>query len=122
MKVENRMKNEAKTLNQHQLEAAELLGDDLKHPRLGATLGLVEELGELVKEVMELEIYQQAEARQHLGDEMADVLFSLFEVCTAYNLSLEEVYERKVAKIRAKRDEWRDKYSQGLREVRAKLD
>src|SRR3954452_20767741 len=116
------MEKVGKTLRERQAEAAEMLGDSLNHPRLGATLGLVEELGELVKEVMELEIYRQEEARQRLGDEMGDVLFSLFEVCTAYGLSLEEVYERKVAKIRAKSDEWREKYSQGLREVRAKLD
>jgi NTP pyrophosphatase (non-canonical NTP hydrolase) len=94
----------------------------LKHPRLGATLGLVEELGELVKEVMELEIYQQAAAREKLADEVGDVLFSLFEVCTAYGLSLEEAYEQKIEKIRSKRPDWIAKYSRGLREIRAKLD
>ncbi len=114
--------NGGKTLAQHQTEAAEMLGEDLKHPRLGATLALVEELGELVKEVMELEIYQREEARAKLGDEMGDILFSLFEVCTAYNLSLEEVYERKLAKLKSKRDDWIKNYSQGLREIRAKLD
>jgi NTP pyrophosphatase (non-canonical NTP hydrolase) len=100
------------------------LGDDLKHPRLGAVLGLVEELGELVKEVMEAEIYSQdsPELRAKMGDEVADVLFSLFEVCTAYGLNLEDVYERKLQKIIAKSPEWREKYSEGLRQVRARLD
>ena len=115
-------KRVGKTLTEHQQAAAEWLGDELRHPRLGATLGLVEELGELVKEVMELEIYGQSAARDRLGDEMADILFSLFEVCTAYNISLEEAYERKQAKIRTKRDDWIARYSQGLRQLRAKLD
>lgn len=112
----------SKTLTQHQAEAAAFLDDDLRHPRLGATLGLVEELGELVKEVMELEIYGQDAAREKLSDEVADVLFSLFEVCNAYGISLEEAYEQKQAKIRLKRDDWIAKYSAKLRAVRAKLD
>ncbi len=111
-----------KTLAQHQQEAALFLGDELKHPRLGATLGLVEELGELVKEVMELEIYQQAAARDKLGDELGDILFSLFEVCTAYNIDLEQAYERKLAKIKPKRADWLARYSPSLRQLRARLD
>ncbi|HEX2910440.1 MAG TPA: MazG-like family protein [Chloroflexia bacterium] len=74
------------SLAQRQREAAELLGDELKHPRVGATLGLVEELGELVKEIMDLEIYGRSEAREKLRDEVADVLFSLLEVCNAYGI------------------------------------
>ena len=46
------------SLAELQTQAKNLLGDELRHPRLGATLGLVEELGELVKEVMSVEIYQ----------------------------------------------------------------
>ncbi len=116
------MTEQGKTLRQHQTEAAELLGEDLRHPRLGATLALVEELGELVKEILELEIYRDETARAKLGDEMGDILFSLFELSTHYNLSLEEVYERKLSKLRAKAPEWRIKYGDTLREMRAKLD
>ena len=111
-----------KTLSERQSEAAELLGDSLNHPRLGATLGLVEELGELVKEVMELEIYRQTEARPKMEDEVADILFSLLEVCTAYGIDLETAYDRKLAKIRRKLPEWEEKYSAGLKEMKAKLD
>jgi MazG nucleotide pyrophosphohydrolase domain len=68
-----------KTLDVLQQEAADILGDDLKHPRIGATLALVEELGELVKEIVEIEIYRQSDAREKLQDEVGDVLFSLFE-------------------------------------------
>ncbi len=113
-----------KSLAKYQQEAAELLDDDLRHPRIGAVLGLVEELGELVKEVMEAEIYGQDSPELHarMGEEAADILFSLFEVCTAYGLSLEEVYADKQAKIRAKIPAWREQYGPGLRQVRAKLD
>ncbi len=99
-----------------------MLGDKLNHPRLGATLGLVEELGELVKEVMELEIYRQTEARPKLEDEVADILFSLLEVCNAYGINLETAYDRKLAKIRRKLPEWEEKYSATLQALKAKLD
>ncbi len=111
-----------KTLRKLQVEAAAILGDDLNHPRLGATLGLVEELGELVKEVMELEIYQQEAARMLLDDEVADILFSLFEVCNAYNIDLDTAYDSKVAKIKTKRGRWIEKYSRSLKAMKAKLD
>jgi NTP pyrophosphatase (non-canonical NTP hydrolase) len=111
-----------KTLSALQKEAADILGDDLKHPRVGATLALVEELGELVKEIVEIEIYRQPDAREKLQDEVGDVLFSLFEVCTAYDISLQDAYDRKVAKILTKVDSWREQYSANLRELRAKLD
>ncbi len=116
--------SQAKSLTELQDEAAALLDDALRHPRLGAVLSLVEELGELVKEVMEAEIYGQdsPELRARMGDEAADILFSLFEVCTAYGLNLEEVYAVKQAKIRAKIPQWREQYGPGLQRVRAKLD
>ncbi len=116
------MEKTEKTLHERQTEAAEMLGDNLNHPRLGATLGLVEELGELVKEVMELEIYRHAEARPKMEDEVADILFSLLEVCNAYSIDLETAYDRKLAKIRRKLPEWKEKYSANLKQMKAKLD
>lgn len=116
------MESRGKPLSQLQAEAAEMLGDSLNHPRLGATLGLVEELGELVKEVMELEIYRQAGARPKLEGEVADILFSLLEVCTAYGIDLETAYGRKLAKIRGQLPEWKEKYSANLKEMKKKLD
>lgn len=116
------MEEMGKTLRERQAEAAEMLGENLNHPRLGATLGLVEELGELVKEVMELEIYQQAGARPKMEDEVADILFSLLEVCTAYGIDLETAYDRKLNKIRLKLPEWEEKYSACLKQMKAKLD
>ena len=118
-----------KSLTQLQAEAKELLGEELKHPRLGATLGLVEELGELVKEVMSVEVYGEGPANPNwttqkleLEAEVGDILFSLFEVCNAYQIDLETAYATKFAKIAAKREDWLSKYAPGLIQRRSKLD
>lgn len=110
------------TLAELQAEAKRLLGEELKHPRMGATLALVEEMGELVKEVMEFEIYGNEKAKEDMPDEVGDILFSLFEVCNAYDISLEEAYLRKVEKIESKREKWIGKYSETLAERRKRLD
>jgi NTP pyrophosphatase (non-canonical NTP hydrolase) len=118
-----------KNLSELQAEASQLLGDELKHPRVGATLGLVEELGELVQEIMSIEIYGSGPGgakwetqRTAVEDEVGDILFSLFEVCTAYGIELEEAYAAKLAKINAKRGEWLDTVAASLQERRRKLD
>lgn len=118
-----------KNLAELQVEAKELLGNELKHPRLGATLGLVEELGELVKEVMEVEIYgtgptneKWPEQKAAFEAEVGDILFSLFEVCNAYDISLEAAYQSKFSKIAAKREDWLQKYADGLKKRRIQLD
>jgi len=110
------------TLAELQADAKRLLGDELKHPRVGSTLALVEEMGELVKEVMGYEIYGDAKAKEEMPDEVGDILFSLFEVCNAYDISLEEAYLRKVEKIESKREKWIGKYSEALAERRKKFD
>jgi NTP pyrophosphatase (non-canonical NTP hydrolase) len=118
----------SKSLKERQDEARDLLGEELKHPRLGAVLGLSEELGELVKEIMELEIYNKPEfpldeeTRQKISAEVGDVLFSLFEVCTAYGIDLETAYDYKLDKIRSKRDKWLVDLGDKLIQRRKELD
>jgi len=118
-----------KSLNELQTEARNLLGDELKHPRLGATLGLVEELGELVKEVMSVEIYGSGPDNPNwptqkaaFEAEVGDILFSLFEVCNAYDIDLESSYAAKFAKIAAKHADWLQKYAPSLTDRRQQLD
>ncbi len=118
-----------KSLTELQTEAKNLLGDELKHPRLGATLGLVEELGELVKEVMGVEIYGSGPDNPNWHNqktafeaEVGDILFSLFEVCNAYDIDLESAYATKFAKIAAKHPDWLQKYAPGLIARRQQLD
>lgn len=118
-----------KSLAQLQAEAKALLGEELKHPRLGATLGLVEELGELIKEVMEVEIYGKGphnpnweQQKTAFEAEVGDILFSLFEVCSAYGIDLETAYNAKFAKIAAKHDAWIAQLGTNLQERRQQLD
>ncbi len=117
-----------KSIAVYQKEAREFLGEELKHPRLGAVLGLGEEIGELIKEIMDLEIYNTPSfpmpegRREKLGHEAADILFSLFEVCSHYDLNLEEAYKAKFEKIKSQRSEWILKYSRNLQARREKLD
>jgi NTP pyrophosphatase (non-canonical NTP hydrolase) len=91
-------------------------------------LGLSEEVGELVKEIMELEIYNTPrlplsdEAKASLSDEIGDILFSLLEVCSAYEIELETAYEGKFAKIRDKRADWIARFGQQLQARRFQLD
>jgi len=118
----------AKTLRDYQHEAETLLGDKLRHPRLGAVLALTEELGELVKEIMEIEIYNTAHlpleeaAKAKLSAEAGDILFSLFEVCTAYEIDLTTAYEAKFAKLQSMQADWLIRFGPHLSQLRQKLD
>jgi NTP pyrophosphatase (non-canonical NTP hydrolase) len=113
---------EQRTLDELQRAAGSVLGDALRHPRLGAALAFAEESGELMKEVMQLEIYGDTAARDRLAGEAADVLFSLFEVCTCYQIPLETHYLAKVAQLATKREGWTKKYGEVLNERRKVLD
>jgi NTP pyrophosphatase (non-canonical NTP hydrolase) len=114
--------SDSASLRKLQEQAAELLGEELRHPRVGAALALVEEVGELAKVIMEREIYRREEDVVELEEEAADILFSLFELCTAYKFSLEDAYRRKIEKISAKREKWIEKYSATLKEQRRRFD
>ncbi len=93
----------------------------IRHPRIGTVLGLQEEVGELCKCIMEWEIYGSADP-VHLGEECADVLFSLFDVCNGYNIDLEAASERKLEYLKSKIGDWEAKYEESLRMRREILD
>ncbi|MFA6554088.1 MAG: MazG nucleotide pyrophosphohydrolase domain-containing protein [Candidatus Paceibacterota bacterium] len=109
-----------KTLSEIQQEQSELLSG-IEHPRLGNTLGLFEEVGEVAKEVTEIEMYGQAK-KVELGKECADVLFSLLSLCDSYGINLSTEYVAKLEEIKKKVPEWRVKYGRVLDELRKKLD
>lgn len=109
-----------KTLPQLQQEQKELLRG-IEHPRLGNVLGLFEEVGELSKEIMEVEIYGQAK-KSDLGKECADVFSSLLSLCDAYGINLSDEYAAKIGEISGKIPEWRVKYGKTLEGLRKKLD
>ncbi|MEI7890857.1 MAG: MazG nucleotide pyrophosphohydrolase domain-containing protein [bacterium] len=109
-----------KSLGQLQ-EAQKKLLEGIEHPRLGNIVGLFEEVGELSKEIMEIEFYD-ASKKKELEDECADVFSSLLSVCDSYDIDLESAYERKINKIEGKIPEWREKYGENLKKLRNKLD
>jgi len=111
------MSNSLKGIQEKQKEI--LAG--IEHPRLGNVVGLYEEVGELSKEIMEIEFYG-ASRQIELEDECADVLFSLLSVCDSYKVDLEAAYEKKISKITGKIPDWIEKYGANLSGLRNKLD
>lgn len=109
-----------KTLFQLQQEQNELL-KGIEHPRLGNIVGLFEEVGELAKEIMEVEIYGQPKQKD-LAKECADILFSLLSICDSYGVILSDEYVAKVGEISKKIPDWRIKYGKTLEGLRKKLD
>jgi len=109
-----------KSLDEMQQEQKELISG-VEHPRLGDVLGLTEEVGELAKEVMEIEMYGENRQKE-LGIEVADVLFSLISLCNSYSLDLAAVYQDKLTTIREKVPEWHTKYGDSLKKLRDKYD
>lgn len=111
------MKNSIQKLQEQQKE----LLKGIEHPRVGNVIGLFEEVGELSKEIMEMEIYGE-DKKEALEDECADLLFSLFSVCDSYDVDLQDAYLRKIEKITDKIPEWREKYGSQLSKLREKMD
>lgn len=109
-----------KTLFEIQQEQRELL-KGIEHPRLGNIIGLFEEVGEVAKEVTEIEMYSQSKQKD-LGKECADVLFSLLSLCDSYGINLSDEYVAKLEEIKEKLPEWRVKYGKTLEDLRKKLD
>jgi NTP pyrophosphatase (non-canonical NTP hydrolase) len=109
-----------KTLSQMQQEQGELL-KGIEHPRLGNVIGLFEEVGELAKEITEMEMYDQPKQKD-LAKECADVLFSLLSLCDSYGINLSDEYIAKLEEIRKKIPDWRVRYGKTLEGLRKKLD
>ncbi|HKC04465.1 MAG TPA: MazG-like family protein [Patescibacteria group bacterium] len=96
----------------------------IRHPRLGALTSFLEEVGELTKAIHEIEIYgnSSAEIKQNMKEEIADCLFSIFEIAGVYDIDLGEVYIEKLAMIESKINSWEIKYGETLKKARKKLD
>lgn len=103
-----------------QKEFKELL-KNIQHPRLGAVLGLYEEIGELAKVLMNWEMYGERN-RDNLREECADTFFSLLDVCNAYEIDLDAACTAKFNDTKSKISKWELKYGDRLRVLREKLD
>ncbi len=106
-------------------DAQKLSADLLKnvmHPRLGAFIGLSEEVGELANEIMQIEIYKQESSTTKLSGEIADVLLSLIEICNHYDIDLEESFKKKIEDIKTRVPKWEASFGKSLALARRKYD
>lgn len=103
---------------------ARRLTEGLEHPRVGAALALGEECGEVLRWVLEREVYASEAAgdTEELAGEIGDVLVTLAELCDRYDLSLGACGDAVLAKLERKAPEWRVQIGDGLREARERLD
>ena len=101
---------------------ARRLTEGLEHPRVGAALALGEECGEVLRWVLEHEVYGSTEAPDDLAGEIGDVLVTLAELCDRYGLSLDACAAQVLAKLERKAPEWRAQMGDGLRRARERLD
>jgi NTP pyrophosphatase (non-canonical NTP hydrolase) len=103
-----------------QVEMKELL-KNIQHPRLGAVLGMYEEVGELAKAVMNWEMYGERDV-QNLQEECADIFFSLIDIVNAYGVNLDEACVAKLENTKSKISKWEGKYGARLSKLRTILD
>lgn len=103
-------------------QEARRLTEGLEHPRVGAALALGEECGEILKWVLEREVYGSDEPAASLAGEIGDVLVTLAELCDRYDLSLGDCGAHVLAKLETKAPEWREQLGGGLRAARERLD
>ena len=103
-------------------EEARRLTEGLEHPRVGAALALGEECGEILKWVLDREVYGGDEDTDALAGEIGDVLVTLAELCDRYGLSLGDCGARVLAKLERKAPEWREQLGGGLQAARERLD
>ena len=109
------------TLDEYQKNITGIL-KPVRHPRIASLLALTEEVGEVSKEAMNLEIYELEKNTVKLAEELADVFCSLCELASLYNISLEEAVQKKIEKIRRKVPEWEMKMGDALNKKRKQWD
>lgn len=89
-------------LNEYQKEAAQTipLGFDGKTMIDNAVYGLCGEVGECVDRLKKVKFQGHPNDREHLIYEIGDVLWYLAEMATGAGLTLEEVAEKNIQKLR----------------------
>lgn len=97
------------------------LMEGLEHPRVGAALALGEECGELLRCVLEREVYGAAPDDALVG-EVGDVLLCVAEICERYGLSLDACAAAALARLERRVPGWRETLGDNLRAVRERLD
>lgn len=93
------------------------------HPRVGAFIALVEEIGEIAKEILSIELYDETNKKNKLEEEVADTFIALLEFCDVYHINLEDVFIEKFNKIKIKAEtEWKNNLTEILEKKRDIFD
>ena len=92
------------SLSDYQVQAARTVNPALsaEDRLLDAAAGLAEEAGEVLAAVRKHRFQQRALERERVVIELGDVLWCLATVATSLGVTLDEVAERNVAKLRAR--------------------
>ncbi len=112
------------SLRDYQKRVTELLAP-VRHPQLANLIALMEEVGELCREIMNEQIYKDASApllRNKLEPELADILMTLLELGSNYGVDLQEALDRKLEKIRHKIPSWTKTLGPVLAKKRKQFD
>lgn len=91
-----------KTFNEYQKEAAKTIpeGFDGKTMIDNAVYGLCGEVGECVDRLKKVKFQGHPNDKEHLIYEMGDILWYLAEMATGAGLTLEEVADKNILKLR----------------------
>jgi len=109
------------TLRDYQKKVEKLMAE-VRHPRLGAFTALAEELGEIGKEILALEIYGSTKNPGNLGRELADGLVALLELASAYDMDIQHLLDEKLKDLETRVPEWSKKFGPNLAKKRKKMD
>ncbi len=109
------------TLESVQARVAEILGA-LAHPRVGASLALSEECGEVAKLVLEREVYGQVGSDEALAGELCDVLVCVAELGNLYGIDLGAALSSKLDDLALRAPKWTEDFGPGLARARERMD
>jgi NTP pyrophosphatase (non-canonical NTP hydrolase) len=93
-------------MNEAQKEAVELLEQinkklKIKHNPDGMFLNLVEEVGEVARELSKKQDnYRENFDREKLADELSDIISRVFIIAEDNKINLDKAYERKLKKVK----------------------
>lgn len=91
-----------KTFNEYQKEAAKTIPSEFNSETMidNAVYGLCGEVGECVDRLKKVKFQGHPNDREHLIYECGDVLWYLSEMATGAGLTLEEIAEKNIQKLR----------------------
>ena len=81
-----------------------------REPVVGYALGLAGEAGEVVDDIKKRVFHGRDVPIEHTAEELGDVLWYVANIATQYNLSLQDIIEQNVKKLRVR---YASKYDEG---------